>query len=119
MHYANAMHAAEIVLPIFKWALIVILAVAFIYALGICSVMAYDQIKESRVRWSHIKAAFFMAAEFIIYKVTRAKNAGRHAVKIKKDDISIATFWTEVKAEFEALPYSLSRVNNVHDIKHA
>lgn len=75
---------------------------------------AFNAVKQGWITRSHIKAAFFMAADYVMYKVTRAKNAGRHAVKVKKDDVNIVVFWHELKTEFEALPYSLSRANNVH-----
>lgn len=108
------MEAYGYVLQFFIWVAWAVFITILAGATYVGTIELYDAIRRGRMSLSHIKAAFFMAADYAIYKVTRAKNAGRHAVKVKKDDVNIVVFWHEVKAEFEASPYSLSRVNNVH-----
>lgn len=93
------------------WAVLVVVAP---YVLYIAAAELYDAIRKGAASWSHIKAAFFMAAEFVLYKVTRAKNAGRHAKKVKMDDVNLVVFWHELKIEWQARPYSLARSNHIH-----
>jgi hypothetical protein len=93
------------------WVVLAVVAPGILY-MAVCEV--YDAFRQKRVTLSNIKAAFFMTADYVLYKVTRAKNAGRHARKVKKDDVNIVIFWREIRSEFETRPYSLMRVNSIH-----
>lgn len=104
-------HAAEIVLPVLGYAAGGMFALAVLYMSALGAQMAYDQIKESGLRLSHISAAGMLVAGYVISKFSQKKPAhGRHAAAPAD---GVVSYWDNWIVEWEARPYSLMRSNSV------
>lgn len=103
-------HAAEIVLPVIGYTVGTMFALAALYMAAIGAALAYDQIKESGLRLSHISAAGMLVAGYVISKFSQKKyTKGRHAAPVD----GVVSYWDNWINEWEARPFSLMRSNSV------